>query len=42
MLEQNTTKKRKIDKNITKLDADKDNNEVYKVEAIQDSTVYAR
>ena len=42
LLEQDTTRKRWIDKNATELDADNDEGGEYKVEAICDSAVYAR
>ena len=41
-MEQNTTKKGRMDKNnITKLDAS-DDSKKYKIESIRDSTVYAK
>ena len=42
MLEQNNTKKKQIDENVTELDAGDDEGGEYKVEAIRDSSVYAR
>ena len=42
LLEQNTTKKRRVDKNATELDAGNNDSGEYKVEAIRDSAVYAR
>ena len=41
LLEQNTTRKGRVDENATELDVG-DNNGEYKVEAIWDSVVYAR
>ena len=41
LLEQNTTRKGRVDENVTKLDAGKDSGE-YKMEAICDNTVYAK
>ena len=41
LLEQDTTRKGRVDKNATELDAGEDNGE-YKVEAIWDSAVYAK
>ncbi len=42
LLEQNITKKERVDNNVrqTKFDADNNNNGEYKVEAIGDSTLY--
>ena len=43
LLEQNTTKKRRVDKKVRQMDFDTNNDgEKYKVEAIRDSAVYAR
>ena len=45
LLEQNTTRKGRVDKNViqlTELDADDDENNEYKVEAICDSAIYTR
>ena len=42
MLKQNTTKKRFIDDNITKLDANSNNSNEYKENIICDSTVYTK
>ena len=41
LLEQNTTRKERVDKKIKKLEFEAGNSEEYKVEAIWDSTVYA-
>ena len=41
LLEQDTTRKEPMDKNMTELDAGDDDSEEYKVEAIWDSAVYA-
>ena len=41
LLEQNTTRKRRVDENATELDAGNEGSE-YKVEAIWDSAVYVR
>ena len=41
LLEQDTTKKGRLDENATELDAGNEGGE-YKVEAIRDSAVYAR
>ena len=40
LLEQNTIKKERVDKRVTELEAS--NSKEYKVEAIEDRTVYAR
>ena len=40
--EQDTTKKERMDKNVTKLEFDAGNSKVYKVEAIRESAVYAK
>ena len=42
LLEQDTTKKGRVEENATELDADNDEGGKYKVEAIWDSLVYAR
>ena len=42
MLEQDTTRKGRVDENATELDAGNKNSGEYKVEAIRDSAVYAR
>ena len=42
MLEQNTTKKERVNKNVTKLDVDNNKSDKYKVKAIYDSVVYAK
>ena len=42
LLEQDTTRKRRVDENATELDAGKDDSGEYKVEAIWDSAVYAK
>ena len=42
LLEQDTIKKKRVDKNVTELKFDVGNNEEYKVEAIRDNTVYAK
>lgn len=44
LLEQNTTRKGRVDKNTTKVEykAGKNKNKEYKVEGIWDSAVYAR
>ena len=41
LLEQDTTKKERVDENVTELEFDAGNNEEYEVEAIWDSAVYA-
>ena len=41
LLEQDTTRKGRVDENVTKLDAG-DNSGEYKVKAIQDNAVYAK
>ena len=41
LLEQNTTRKERVDKNVTELEFDTGDSEEYKVEAIWDSAVYA-
>ena len=41
LLEQNTTKKEQVDKNVTKLEFKVGNSKKYKVEAIWNSAVYA-
>ena len=41
LLEQDTIRKKRVNKNVTELNAGKDSGE-YKVEAIQDSAVYAK
>ena len=41
LLEQDTTRKRLVDKNVMELDASNKSGK-YKIEAIQDSTVYTR
>lgn len=40
LLEQNSIRKKQVDKNVIKFDIDK--NKKYKIEAICDNTVYAR
>ena len=42
LLEQDTTKKRRLNKNATELDAGGNNSGKYKMEAIWDSVVYAK
>ena len=42
LLKQNTTKKRRVDKNMTELDPGDNDSREYKVEVIRDSTVYVR
>ena len=42
LLEQDITKKEQVDKKVTELDFEAGNSEEYKVEAIWDSTVYAK
>ena len=42
LLEQDTTKKERVDEKVTELDFEAGNSKVYKVEAIRDSAVYAR
>ena len=42
LLEQDTTKKKRVDENITELEFDAGNSEEYKVEEIWDSAVYAK
>ena len=42
LLEQDTTRKGRVDKDATELDANNDESGEYKVEAIRDSAVYAR
>ena len=42
LLEQDITKKRRVDENVTKLDASKDDSEEYKVEVIWKNEVYIR
>ena len=42
LLEQDTTRKGRVDDNATELDAGNDEGGEYKVKAIRDSTVYAR
>ena len=42
LLEQDTTKKGRVDKDITKLNAGNNKGGEYKVKAIYDSAVYAR
>lgn len=42
MLEQNTTKKRQIDENLTNLDVGNNNNRKYKVKAICNNAIYAK
>ena len=42
LLEQDTTRKGRVDKNTTELDAGDDDSGKYKVKAIRDSAVYAR
>ena len=41
LLEQDTTKKERVDKKVTKLGFEAGNSKGYKVEAIWDSVVYA-
>ena len=41
MLEQNTTKKGRMDKKVTELEFEANDSEEYKVEAIWNSAVYA-
>ena len=41
LLKQNTTKKKRVDENVTKLEFNAGNSEEYKVEAIWDNAVYA-
>ena len=41
LLEQDTTRKGRVDKNATELDAGDNNSGKYKVEAIENSAVYA-
>ena len=41
LLEQDTTKKERMDKKVTKLEFKAGDNEIYEVEAIWDSAVYA-
>ena len=41
LLEQDTTRKERVDEKVTKLDFEAGNSEEYKVEAIQDSALYA-
>ena len=41
LLEQNNSKKERVDKNVTELEFDTSNSEEYKVKAIWDSVVYA-
>ena len=42
LLEQDTTRKGRVDKDATKLDAGNNKSEEYKIEAICDSAVYIR
>ena len=42
LLEQNTTKKRQVYENVTELNTGNENSREYKIEAICNSTVYAR
>ena len=42
LLEQDTTRKGRVDENMTELDAGKDDSREYKVEAIRNSAVYAK
>ena len=42
LLEQNTTRKEQVDKNVTELEFNNGNSEAYEVEAIKDSAVYAK
>ena len=42
LLEQDTTRKERVDKKVTELDFEAGNNKEYKVEAIWDSAVYAK
>ena len=42
LLESDTTRKRRVDKNTTQLEFEPNNNEKYNVERIQDSAVYAK
>ena len=42
LLENDTTKKKQIDKNATKLEFNVGNSEEYKVEAIRDSAIYVK
>ena len=42
LLEQDTTRKEWVDKNVTELDASDDEGGEYKVEAIRNRAVYAR
>lgn len=42
LLEQNTKKKKRVDKNITHLEFKANNNEEYKIEGICDSVVYKK
>ena len=41
LLKQNTTRKERVDENVTKLEFNAGDSEEYKVEAIWDSAVYA-
>ena len=41
LLEKDTTKKERVDENVTKLEFNAGNSKKYKVEAIWDSMVYA-
>ena len=42
LLEQNTTRKGRVDENATELDVGDDESKKYEMEAIRDSAVYAR
>ena len=41
LLEQDTTRKKQVDKNVTELEFDAGNSKEYKVEAIWENAVYA-
>ena len=42
LLEQNTTRKKRVDENIIELEFNAGNSKEYKVEAIRDNVVYAK
>ena len=42
LLELDTTRKERVDENVTEFDAGKDDSREYKVKAIRDSAVYAK
>ena len=42
LLEQDTSRKERVDKKVTELDFEASDSEEYKVEAIRDNAVYAR